>query len=65
MPMIGLDLPPKEYDNVFDDFDKDGGGSIAYGELRNHLNAIRIPRAELQPGISWWLLIVALITTLL
>jgi len=37
MPMLGLDAPKKDIDELFDSFDNDGGGSITYDELKKIL----------------------------
>ena len=37
MKALGLDVPRKEVDGLFDTFDPDGGGSIEYGELNKAL----------------------------
>ena len=37
MKALGLDVPRKEVDGLFDSFDPDGGGSIEYNELNKAL----------------------------
>merc|ERR1712083_1037057 len=34
MPMLGLEVPKREIDKVFDEFDPDGSGEISYTELK-------------------------------
>ena len=37
MPMLGFEVPVKEIDALFDEFDSDGGGDIGLGEMQKML----------------------------
>ena len=39
MPMLGLDVPRNVLDELFDSWDKDGGGSLDFRELQKILKA--------------------------
>ena len=41
MPALGLDVPKKVIDDLFSEWDQDGGGEIGYQELRKILQAPR------------------------
>jgi Ca2+-binding EF-hand superfamily protein len=41
MPELGLDVPMKDIDALFDEWDKDKGGAISYRELGRILNSTR------------------------
>jgi Ca2+-binding EF-hand superfamily protein len=38
MPALGLDVPKETIDELFSEWDKDGGGELGYGELRKILS---------------------------
>ena len=38
MTMLGLEVPKKEIDSLFSEWDKDGGGAINFGELKKILS---------------------------
>ena len=38
MPALGLDVPKKDIDELFSQWDVDGGGEIGYAELRKILS---------------------------
>ena len=37
MPALGLDVPKRDIDKLFDEWDSDGGGSIDFKELQKIL----------------------------
>ena len=39
MPALGLEVPAKDIDTLFDSWDKDGGGSLNFKELQKILRA--------------------------
>ena len=46
---LGLDVPKKVIDDLFSEWDSDGGGEIGYPELRKILQAPRGAAAKTQP----------------
>ena len=49
IPALGLSVPKKDIDALFNEWDKDGGGAIAYKELSKILKATRAkPKAAMQ-----------------
>ena len=50
MSALGLNVPRKDADGLFDTFDPDGGGSIDYKELQKALKRRVALDPSLQPG---------------
>ena len=49
MPALGLEVPKADIDELFNSWDKDGGGSLAYKELKKILAT---PHTGLGSGVS-------------
>ena len=47
MPALGLEVPERDIDSLFDEWDKDGGGSLDFKELQKILRAPPPAKAEL------------------